>query len=848
MDFFASGLNALRGQKGQHHSASETVDRLCERIEHGTLLEDRRAAVLALKACSREHKRDIGSRGVLVLCKVLRQDFMDVDISKAVLETLTVLCQADMDREETRDFALEMSNAVLQDANNVTILLEMLEENDFYIRFHIVSLLSTLVLNNAERLQECILTSPMGMSRLMDLLDDRREIIRNESNADLQKIVAFENAFERLLAIINDEGAIDGGIIVQDCLQLVQNLLRYNVSNQNYFRETSCIQRIPALFEEETVGDNRRHDPTIKDTWSDQKGNNMIMVLELIRVLVVPDHSNTAPNQKSMYQSGILQRLIDLSLTSNAPQRVKASAFYALAELIRLNKVNQDALSKAVIIPAHPPAVQLEDSSTALFPPNRSSTQLSRSSFQSGRGSALEARERCPAIVEVVAIAVGRYPGCTYSVRAAATCLFQSFVLDNPDTQVVLATTLNAPPEDNPNTTSYEQPQSPGTLLLSALQGWQEDAGTASTDPYNSWFATVLFSHILQNNARAKAIALSINFGDEENGEDPVSLIHAIAAALMVAVKGQSDVRVALGYLALLCVWCYDSPKSIKDFLSEGAHLQFLIELISPSSKEDLMVQGLAAFLLGICYEFNWEKDALISRATIQPIILSRIGLDQFAACITRVRESKPFKAAVPFMIVLPSEESEGKLPGLFFDYAFVEFMKRTFERTQKSIMLSPEDTQPQESLTQTNNAEIASQLASLQTKLSTQDAEMTELRSQLEEAQRIIAQQAQERQKCEAALSLAREELQSVQARHESLVNEHESIQARHESLEKEHESVLTRHESLGKEYESVLTRHESLEKEHEDLLICLAEQDEEMTGLKNQLQSLGLETSHAY
>ena len=59
-------------------------------------------------------------------------------------------------------------------------------------------------------------------------------------------------------------------------------------------------------------------------------------------------------------------------------------------------------------------------------------------------------------------------------------------------------------------------------------------------------------------------------------GEDPVSLIHAIAAALMVAVKEQSDVRVALGYLALLCVWCYDSPKSIKDLLSEGAHLQFV--------------------------------------------------------------------------------------------------------------------------------------------------------------------------------------------------------------------------------------------------------------------------------
>jgi hypothetical protein len=57
MDFFASGFNALRGQKGHQQTGSETVDRLCERIEHGTLLEDRRASVLTLKACAREHKK-----------------------------------------------------------------------------------------------------------------------------------------------------------------------------------------------------------------------------------------------------------------------------------------------------------------------------------------------------------------------------------------------------------------------------------------------------------------------------------------------------------------------------------------------------------------------------------------------------------------------------------------------------------------------------------------------------------------------------------------------------------------------------------------------------------------------
>jgi hypothetical protein len=39
--------------------------------------------------------QDISVRGVKVLCKVLRQDSMDIDISKAVLESLTILCQAD---------------------------------------------------------------------------------------------------------------------------------------------------------------------------------------------------------------------------------------------------------------------------------------------------------------------------------------------------------------------------------------------------------------------------------------------------------------------------------------------------------------------------------------------------------------------------------------------------------------------------------------------------------------------------------------------------------------------------------------------------------------------------------
>lgn len=191
---------------------------------------------------------------------------------------------------------------------------------------------------------------PVGVSRLMDLLADSREVIRNDvsiclwmfcepvqclehlcklhshlsvvpnpqwcflklcfrsqqgllllqqltkSNAAIQKIVAFENAFERLLDIITEEGSSDGGkgslcftrggvdarlpfdvnvlrvgIVVEDCLLLLLNLLKNNSSNQNFFKEGSYIQRMKPWFE---VGDDN-------SGWSAQKVTNLHLMLQV---------------------------------------------------------------------------------------------------------------------------------------------------------------------------------------------------------------------------------------------------------------------------------------------------------------------------------------------------------------------------------------------------------------------------------------------------------------------------------------------------------------------------------------------------------------------------------------
>jgi hypothetical protein len=49
---------------------------------------------------------------------------------------------------------------------------------------------------------------------------------------DIQKVLAFEGAFERLFDIVSQEGGVDGGIAAQGALSCVDSLLRFNTANQ----------------------------------------------------------------------------------------------------------------------------------------------------------------------------------------------------------------------------------------------------------------------------------------------------------------------------------------------------------------------------------------------------------------------------------------------------------------------------------------------------------------------------------------------------------------------------------------------------------------------------------------
>ena len=260
MELLRSGFSTIVGGApsggDKAPSSAETIERLVSRMTSSTLLEDRRDACRALKAMSRKFRVEVGVQALEEMTSILVNDRHDEEIVGYALDTLANICSPDEFDEEIPESSNSTPNPAnigenfteifLKRESNVQPVLDVLEDYDFRIRRPAIRLLTFLLVNKPRLMQEIVLGSHMGVSRLMDVLVDSREVLRNDAlilliqltkgNANLQKIVAFENAFDKIVDIIELEGYSDGGIVVEDCLKLMLNLLRNNSSNQTFFR------------------------------------------------------------------------------------------------------------------------------------------------------------------------------------------------------------------------------------------------------------------------------------------------------------------------------------------------------------------------------------------------------------------------------------------------------------------------------------------------------------------------------------------------------------------------------------------------------------------------------------
>uniref|UniRef100_A0A3P9MZ20 General vesicular transport factor p115 n=1 Tax=Poecilia reticulata TaxID=8081 RepID=A0A3P9MZ20_POERE len=603
MNFFRGVMGGQTA--GPQPSGAETIQKLCDRVASSTLLEDRRDAVRALKSLSKKYRMEVGTQSMDHLINILQTDRSDSEILGYALDTLYNVISNDEEEEQDEnaqkqadDLGTQFTETFIQDPEHITLLLTLLEEFDFHVRWPGVKLLTALLKSQGVQVQGIILVSPMGVSRLMDLLADSREVIRNDGllllqqltkgNAAIQKIVAFENAFERLLDIITEEGSSDGGIVVEDCLLLLLNLLKNNSSNQNFFKEGSYIQRMKPWFE---VGDDN-------SGWSAQKVTNLHLMLQLVRVMVSPVNSPgaTASCQKCMYQCGLLQQLCTILMATGVPADILTETINTVSEVIRGSQVNQDYFA-SVNAPSNPPR---------------------------------------PAIVVLLMSMVNeRQP---FVLRCAVLYCFQCFLFKNQKGQGEIVATL-LPSTIDANSISA------GQLLC---------GGLFSADSLSNWCAAVALAHTLQDNLTQKEQLLRVQLATSL-GKPPVSLLQQCTNILSQGSKVQTRV----GLLMLLCTWISNCPIAVTHFLHNQDNVPFLTAQISENLGEDeRLVQGLCALLLGICIYYNDNSLENYTKEKLKQLIEKRIGKENFVEKLGFITKHELYsRAALKPQPVFPSPE-----------------------------------------------------------------------------------------------------------------------------------------------------------------------------------------------
>ncbi|KAG8186280.1 hypothetical protein JTE90_004624 [Oedothorax gibbosus] len=675
MEYFKSGLKSVLGapQDAQQPTAAETIEKLVDRVQTSTLLEDRRDACRALKALSTKFRLEIGSHAMDALIRVLECDKTDNEILSYALESICNVINGPRDDESPDyvygsgdDNGLQFTEIFIKRTENVALLLELIEEFEFKVRWPIVRLLSGLLSHKPKDLQECILVSPMGVSRLMDLLSDTREIIRNDtllllehltkSNANIQKIVAFENGFDKLLHVISDEGYSDGGVIVGDCLRVMLTLLKNNTSNQTFFKEGSYIKHLAPFFDLQDSSERG---------WTQQKAVNTLIMLQIVRVLVSPNNPQqvTVSAQKAMYQCGLLEQLCSILMASGVPADVLTETINTVAELIRGNHSNQEYFS-TVCAPTSPPK---------------------------------------PAIVVLLMSMVNdKQP---FSLRCSVLYCFQCFLFRNELGQAQIVQTL-LPSTADVNTVTV------GQLLC---------GGLFSMDTVSNWFAAVALSHSLVDNPTQKEQLLRVQLATSV-GNPAISLINQ--CAIMLQQGGKLQTR--LGLLMLMSTWLANCTIAVMQFLSIPTNIPFLtsqVNLAEGDEHEDL-VQGICAFLLGICIEFNDNSQPSFTKEDLCQLIVKRIGLETFLDKLVAVTKNENYSRAAQNPHLRFKQA-----PEVLFDYEFCRLFKSLEGTVIKAVQPKPKLLNGPESSMTPEQQELLRQYKDL---IREQDQQLHELKTEL--------------------------------------------------------------------------------------------------------------------
>lgn len=633
MDIFHKSYNVILSPP-KVQQADETISKLCDRLEHATLFEDRKAAALGIKSFAREFKELVAAHGLKGIIQSLHRDYDDPELLKVTLETCLILTRHD-DDSRASDTGLWIADQFILNQDNIQCLLQSISHKDFYVRLYSVELFSAILSCRPTELKDCLQTFPSAISSIMVPLRDSIEPVRNadlyflselvKDCTSIQKLVVFENAFETLFSLLENEGGVDGGIIALEALKFLNVLLKDNISNQNYFRESNHIPSLLKLLSVDTFVDG---------TWDTSRVQCVIEALYALQSLVPIGLSSSIANQNAVVSNHGIDVLLTLATHPDLLFfDVQKISWITLAHVVYSNARAQNSFVDSTFFD-----IKNTDVLTCLF------DYLFLSSIS---------------------------PSHRYSVAF----FLRSLTSENDELsskflkQIIHAYTHK---QDN---------------RLNIIQGYLDLVHLSDQDQYDNWFTSTILTYLVIDNDQRKYLLCSIPlFQDMDNdedseSEDKVTFIQCVSTKLIATLRHENALQNCVGYLTLLIALVYGNPDSVKDFLSESSILQtFLTALMDESSSANSVIQGMIAVFLSLVY-YYCPIESPVSKSDVYNAITSAVKRDVFINRLQRLRQDELIRDHVPV-----NEAEDGNCNDILFDTTFVNFFKDNFYRLKHAI------------------------------------------------------------------------------------------------------------------------------------------------------------------
>ena len=710
------------------------------------------------------------------------------------------------------------------------------------------------------------------------MLDDGRDAIRNaalvllvdltsNANDDLRKIIAFEDVFVRIFAMIKmDGGLAEAGVTAQDCLSLLANLTAGSASNQTMFRESGCVVQVSQLLEQ-VFPPSDAEAPYLAQS----REKSAFGLLQLLRFFFVAGESSTSQNQTAFFRAGAIQTLIDIGFSNKLAPAIRSASLRCAADLVAMNQPNQEAFASLTVV-----AFANVKSPAAQSPAVNGSRSSNSSNKTSARPSAEQ--KRTYVIEALLSMTLDRSADDP-TLRTAACGLLQAYLGGH---DLIRAHFLHRA------ISGHAQHETASNVLSTLAQ--------PAADPLGIVLASWILQDLVTDAPDAKSALLTVKEGSADEGEDVLSFIQTLGSDLAIALTQDSDERVIAAYGSLLVTLLWEFAEGIDDLLADSSTL--LQALVSPKpSASSSINKGVAATLLGTVYEFS-TKDSPVPRRTIAPLLVQKLTRRKYFDALAELRRH-------PLVRDFDLDDSDGG--DVVFSRTFVELFTVEYARLRKAVDKDPgmevisysaseagvdrdvlDDLRQQlqtskDALAQFQNETTAAsqkheqdQLAASK-ELQTATAEVQRLRrinqamqqgheSELEtlaaehnqrtraitaghnEALTLAEQTAQQRIHTATRESEARstEKFQDYERRIAELGNSHRAEQGGHENTRRQLEAMTKTHTELSSQEREqreklaeLSQRHSRLEREHEQLQVRSSSSSAEVEQLRKESQS---------